>query len=143
MENCYEISNLYIWVFKKPYYLSTTFCLQFQIIRKLQFTPYSFIIWHSCEKYFCHVLLWYTLAFMIKRPDFPASCWLSNRSIEWTMTSLFTKSIEFYAYKLKRWLKSRWVVQKFLRWNVLVWFDAHAVLFALALLSGSFYKRSG
>ena len=43
-------------------------------------------------------------------------------------------------YKLKRWLKSRWVVQKALRWNVLFLFDAHAVLFTLYLLSGFFYK---
>ena len=68
------MSNLFICVFKKPYYFSTTFCLQFQIIPKLHFTPYSFIIWYSCEKYFFLVFLWCTLAFMIKRPDFPANC---------------------------------------------------------------------
>ena len=46
-------------------------------------------------------------------------------------------------YRLKRLLAGRWVAQKALRWNVLVWFDEHAVLFTLALLSGFFYKRSG
>ena len=48
-----------------------------------------------------------------------------------------------FSFKLNRWLKSRWVAQKALRWNVLFLVDAHAVLFALALLSGSFCKRSG
>ena len=48
-----------------------------------------------------------------------------------------------HAYKLKRLLAGRWVAQKALRWNVLFWFDEHAVvLFTLALLSGFFYKRS-
>ena len=35
------------------------------------------------------------------------------------------------------------VALKALRWNVLFFFDAQAVLFALALLSGFLYKRSG
>ena len=35
------------------------------------------------------------------------------------------------------------VALKALQWNVLFFFDAHAVLFALALLSGFLYKRSG
>ena len=37
-------------------------------------------------------------------------------------------------------LKSRWVAQKALRWIVLFFFDAHAVLFTLSLLSTSFIK---
>ena len=48
-----------------------------------------------------------------------------------------------FLYFSKRFVEPWEVTQKALRWNVLIFFDGHAVLFALALLNGYLYGWSG
>ena len=48
-----------------------------------------------------------------------------------------------WAHMSLRPLKSRWIVQKAFRWNVLVLFDTQAVIFTFCILSAPFVKPVG